>query len=209
MSRRTNLLALFLIVPLCIFLGQTAQAFSSSSLPSPRDATLKTATQIKLGQMVKISMPDGSCVMQYYPDLTKIKKLCKEGYATIKVNGIKFADMRGSNQGGSAARYAITATVSNYFPNSPSGLNLFITCSNSSNKGSSYADGKIFNQMPAMSSDSGDALVGLPDGQTSSSCVKPVIWIVGDATDDPAAAKKAKTIWAAYIPIAPSVFAGH
>jgi hypothetical protein len=179
------------------------------ALPSPRDAILKTATQIKFNQKVKISMPDGFCVLSYYPDLKKIKKYCKEGYATVSVSGIKFADNQGSESVSSSARYAITATVSNYFKNSSSGLNLFITCSNSTENGPSYADGKAFNQLPAMSSDSGDALVGLPVGQSSSSCVKPVIWIVGDSKDNPADAKKAKTIWAAYIPIPSTVFAGH
>jgi len=181
----------------------------ADALPSPRDAILKTATQIKFNQTVKISMPDGACVLNYYPDLKKIKKLCKSGYATVNVSGIKWADNSGMGTGAETARYAISATVSNYFKNSESGLNLFITCSNSTNNGNGYADGKIFNRLPAMSTDQGDALVGLPEGQTSSSCIKPVIWIVGDSTDNPADAKKAKTIWAAYIPIPSTVFAGH
>ena len=114
----------------------------------------------------------------------------------------------GSAVGGDA-RYAITAKVSNYFPMSEGGLNFYITCSNSTNQGNSFSDGKNFNQMPALSADSGVAFVGLPDGQSSSSCVKPVIWIVGDSYDDPSAAKKARTNWAAYIPIPASVLAGH
>lgn len=197
-----------LLIPLTLIfmlLGFT----SADALPTPRDAILKTATQIRFNQNVKITMPDAPCVLQHYPDLKKIKSLCKSGYATANVSGIKWFDNKGMGDGAQTARYAISATVSNYFKNSESGLNLFITCSNSTNNGNGYADGKIFNQLPAMSTDSGDAIVGLPEGQTSSSCIKPVIWIVGDSKDNPADAKKAKTIWSAYIPIPATVFAGH
>ena len=200
-----KLVGIFLIVLELIFVTDVHAA-----LPTPRDATLKTATQIKFGQTVKISMPDSSCLMQYYPSLTKMKKFCHEGYATAKISSISYSDSLGSGTvAGGDARYAIKAVVSNYFPKTTSGLNLYVTCSNSTNQGNSYSDGKNFNQLPAMSSDSGVAFVGLPDGQSSSSCVKPVIWIIGDSYDDAAEAKKAKTVWAAYIPISPSVFTGH
>jgi hypothetical protein len=195
---------LLLILAFSLFGNSNADA-----LPTPRDAMLKIATQIKFNQTVKITMPDGPCVLTNYPNLKKIKDLCKPGYATANVSGIKWVDNKGMGDGAQTARYAISATISNYFKNSESGLNLFITCSNSTNNGNAYADGKTFNQLPAMSADSGDALVGLPEGQTSSSCIKPVIWIVGDSKDNAADAKKAKTIWAAYIPIPSSVFAGH
>ena len=84
------------VVITLIILEFSTLAGASATLPSPRDATLKTATQIKFGQSVKISMPDSACILQYYPNLTKMKKYCHEGYATASVSGIAFADMLGS-----------------------------------------------------------------------------------------------------------------